>query len=99
MRSVVQAAMHGDDWSTAPESYLTLVCSYTSADSSMGNEVTFTSCVRHQGLGHCFEKTDEGKLKDKFVIEPITANSLECMAAGMLVASSICPAQQTQVHC
>ncbi|KAL3143485.1 hypothetical protein ABBQ38_002292 [Trebouxia sp. C0009 RCD-2024] len=58
LRSVIQAAMHGDDWTTAPESYLTL------------------------GLGHCFEKTEEGKLKDKFVIEPITANSLECMAAG-----------------
>lgn len=25
LRNVVQAAMHGDDWSTAPESYLTLV--------------------------------------------------------------------------
>ena len=87
--------MHGDDWSTAPESYLTLVRSYTSADGSMGNVIAFTSCVRHQGLGHCFEKTDEGKLKDKFVIEPITANSLECMAAGMLVASDIRSAQQT----
>lgn len=87
--------MHGDDWSTAPESYLTLVRSYTSADGSLGNEIAFTSCVVHQGLGHCFEKTDEGKLKDKFVIEPITANSLECMAAGMLVALNTCPAQQT----
>ena len=36
-----------------------------------------------QGLAHCFEKAEHGKLKDKFVIEPITANSLECMAAGM----------------
>ena len=91
--------MHGDDWSTEPESYLTLVSSYISADGSMRNGFAFTSCVRHQGLGHCFEKTDEGKLKDKFVIEPITANSLECMAAGMLVASRICPAQQTRVDC
>lgn len=53
-----QASLHGDDWSTAPDSYLTL------------------------GLAHCFEKTEAGKLQDKFVIEPITANSLECMAAG-----------------
>ena len=35
-----------------------------------------------QGLAHCFEKTDDGKLADRFVIEPITANSLECMANG-----------------
>ena len=87
--------MHGDDWSTAPESYLTLVRSCTSDDGSLRNEIAFTSCVLFQGLGHCFEKTEEGKLKDKFVIEPITANSLECMAAGMLVASNTCPAQQT----
>ncbi len=35
-----------------------------------------------QGLAHCFEKGDDGKLTDRFVIEPITANSLECMANG-----------------
>ncbi|GAB4820506.1 hypothetical protein N2152v2_007552 [Parachlorella kessleri] len=34
------------------------------------------------GLAHCFEKGDDGKLTDRFVIEPITANSLECMANG-----------------
>jgi phosphatidylinositol glycan class S len=34
-----------------------------------------------QGLSHCFVK-EEGKLGDQFVIEPITANSLECMAKG-----------------
>ena len=34
------------------------------------------------GLAHCFEKGDDGKLADRFVIEPITANSLECMANG-----------------
>eukprot|EP00803_Ostreobium_quekettii_P011565 evm.model.scf_130EXC.8 EVM.evm.TU.scf_130EXC.8 scf_130EXC:112879-114990(+) len=34
------------------------------------------------GLSHCFEKTEEGKLDDKFVIEPIGASSLECMANG-----------------
>lgn len=37
-----------------------------------------------QGLAHCFEKNDDGKLADRFVIEPITANSLECMANGEL---------------
>ena len=30
-----------------------------------------------QGLAHCFEKDDNGKLADCFVIEPISANSLE----------------------
>lgn len=35
-----------------------------------------------QGLAHCFEKSDEGKLVDRMVIEPVSANSLECMAAG-----------------
>ena len=35
-----------------------------------------------QGLAHCFEKNDDGKLSEVFVIEPISANSLECMAAG-----------------
>ena len=30
-----------------------------------------------QGLAHCFEKDDNGKLADSFVIEPISANSLE----------------------
>lgn len=34
------------------------------------------------GLAHCFEKTDDGKLTDRFIIEPISANSLECMANG-----------------
>lgn len=31
LRSVIQAAMHGDDWTTAPESYLTLVTARASA--------------------------------------------------------------------
>lgn len=34
------------------------------------------------GLAHCFEKGDDGKLQDCFVIEPISANSLECMGTG-----------------
>lgn len=34
------------------------------------------------GLAHCFEKSDEGKLADRFVIEPITANQLEALANG-----------------
>ncbi|KAK9823775.1 hypothetical protein WJX72_005415 [[Myrmecia] bisecta] len=33
------------------------------------------------GLAHCFEKTDYGT-NDVFVIEPVAANSLECMATG-----------------
>lgn len=34
------------------------------------------------GLAHCFDRTDDGKLQDVFVIEPMSANSLECMVAG-----------------
>lgn len=34
------------------------------------------------GLAHCFEKSDEGKLTPRMVIEPISACSLECMATG-----------------
>ena len=34
------------------------------------------------GLAHCFEKGDDGKLADRFLIEPVSANSLEAMAAG-----------------
>ncbi|KFM23402.1 hypothetical protein F751_1098 [Auxenochlorella protothecoides] len=34
------------------------------------------------GLAHCFEKTDDGKLVDRYIIEPLSANSLECMANG-----------------
>ena len=30
-----------------------------------------------QGLAHCFQKSEEGKLSDCFVIEPISANALE----------------------
>ena len=37
---------------------------------------------RVQGLAHCFERSDDGKLHDVFVIEPMSANSLECMVAG-----------------
>lgn len=36
-----------------------------------------------QGLAHCFERgEDGGRLQDVFVIEPVSANSLECMVAG-----------------
>ena len=35
-----------------------------------------------QGLAHCYVKGDDGRLADRYVIEPITANSLECMANG-----------------
>lgn len=35
-----------------------------------------------QGLSHCYVKGDDGKLVDQFVIEPINANSIECMANG-----------------
>lgn len=35
-----------------------------------------------QGLAHCFVKDSEGKLVDQYVLEPIAAPALECMAAG-----------------
>jgi phosphatidylinositol glycan class S len=35
-----------------------------------------------QGLAHCYEKGDDGKVVDRFMIEPISANSLECMGTG-----------------
>ena len=34
------------------------------------------------GLAHCFEQTDDGKLTARFIIEPISANALECMSNG-----------------
>lgn len=34
-----------------------------------------TLCL--QGLAHCFQKSEEGKLTDCFVLEPISANALE----------------------
>jgi phosphatidylinositol glycan class S len=34
------------------------------------------------GLAHCFRKDDLGKLKDVFVVEPVTAGTLECMENG-----------------
>ena len=79
-----QAGLHGDDWSTAPDSYLTLVCLPASKKPFPSSTVRpiWSSGFLAQGLAHCFEKKDDGKLQDKFVIEPITANSLECMAAG-----------------
>ena len=39
------------------------------------------ACALYQGKANCFEKVD-GKLVERFVIEPITAAALECMAAG-----------------
>lgn len=49
-----------------------------------------------QGLAHCFERgEDGGKLQDVFVIEPVSANSLECMVAGeCLGIAEGSPAQQ-----
>lgn len=34
------------------------------------------------GLAHCFEKGDDGKLVDRLIVEPISANSLEAMSHG-----------------
>ena len=34
------------------------------------------------GLAHCFRKDENGKLVDAFVVEPVTAGTLECMENG-----------------
>lgn len=34
------------------------------------------------GLAHCFRKDDNSKLQDAFVVEPVTAGTLECMENG-----------------
>ncbi|KAG0621784.1 hypothetical protein M758_3G048100 [Ceratodon purpureus] len=34
------------------------------------------------GLAHCFRKDENGKLQDAFVVEPVTAGTLECMENG-----------------
>lgn len=34
------------------------------------------------GLALCFEKTQDGRLVERTIIEPISASSLECMATG-----------------
>ncbi len=48
--------------------------------------------LRSQGLSHCYAKNEDGKLVDQYVIEPITANSLECMANGERRAKPcLCP--------
>jgi len=93
----VQAGLHGDDWSTAPDSYLTLVCLSASKSLFLAVLSVRSSGYLAQGLAHCFEKRDDGKLQDKFVIEPITANSLECMAAGVFPCSFAF--QRMQYHC
>lgn len=53
------------------------------------------NCSSHlpppQGLAHCFEKEDGGKLSDRWLIEPITANALECMANGTRCFPAPCP--------
>jgi hypothetical protein len=37
---------------------------------------------RPQGLSHCFEKNDDGKLQDLMLVEPVNAPAMECMAVG-----------------
>lgn len=34
------------------------------------------------GLAHCFRQDESGKLQDAFLIEPISASSVECMENG-----------------
>lgn len=51
-----------------------------------------------QGRAHCFEKDDENNLEDCFVIEPISANSLECMAVGMINFKLLKPLASAYMH-
>lgn len=48
-------------------------------------------CHLCQGLSHCYAKNEDGKLADQYMIEPITANSLECMATGEWRAAPLHP--------
>ena len=50
-----------------------------------------------QGLAHCFEKTEDGKLAPRMVIEPISASSLECMATGGSLAGAIAGAARCDI--
>ena len=36
-----------------------------------------------QGVSHCFQKDEEGKLEEVEIIEPINATTLECMNIGI----------------
>ena len=82
---------YGAEWSESPESYIVLVRvlqAGPAAPNHPAEEVQLGSfdahgvhcicmCLPPQGLAHCFRKDDNGKLMDHFVIEPISANSLE----------------------
>lgn len=46
--------------------------------------ITPAAVVKSQGVSVCFEKGD-GRLKERLVIEPLSASSLECMAAGGVI--------------
>ncbi len=76
---VVRAdADYGASWKDSQEAFLVLVSLFPCICSwlAMSSECPLTSHFL-QGLAHCFEKDDNGKLADSFVIEPISANSLE----------------------
>ncbi len=92
-----EEAAYGTTWNIPQDSYIVLVrpsprhhVTYSAWDSPLRRG---SRCSRHfltkaifcwQGLAHCFEKDDNGKLKDVMVIEPLAANSLEGMMAGAI---------------
>jgi hypothetical protein len=74
-------------------------CGSTDGESEMSSWAVVLSL---QGLAHCFERgEDGGKLQDVFVIEPVSANSLECMVAGEcrgIAARSAAALSAPQMH-
>ena len=80
-RLIVRAdADYGASWKDSQEAFLVLVraiscvCLCLTLAKNLGVRPS-KFCL--QGLAHCFEKNENGKLADCFVIEPISANSLE----------------------
>jgi hypothetical protein len=96
--AVQASSNYGAEWSTPQDAYLTVVRGWrgclctegTQPGCRAGSPASGTpppTAALHpspqaQGLAHCYVKGEDGRLVDQFVIEPITANSLECMANG-----------------
>ena len=96
--AVAASSTYGSEWSTPQDAYLTVVSGGVSSPTSVAGMLAGTGPARPmppppalcpsaalpcpQGLSHCYAKNDDGKLVDQYMIEPITANSLEGMANG-----------------
>jgi hypothetical protein len=81
MQSVTTATSdYGSTWGDTVESYVVLVRQQSAHDLDAKtnlSQITQVGFDTLQGLAHCFEKDENGKLTDRYVIEPISASSLE----------------------